>query len=293
MPKFAKASTQAHNVIKALTKAEKIQSLGTARNYEDALKRVSLWVKENKLNGLQSLSLEQARFYLEYRAESVGQKTLDMERQALQAMMQLSGKLPDNGKLYIVKSELAEAKRSRAYTSNQAEAVSQRQSSKHSLATQVAYAAGLRAHELLTLARCDERQPDKRKALNSKWEGRSGSLYTVVGKGGLKRHALIPTALVNQLEQRRLKSPVTVTDRQIKYLQRYDIGGGKKWSDSFNKASNRELFFSTGAHGLRHSYAQERMVELRSLGYSRAIALESVSQEMGHFRPEITEVYMS
>ena len=102
MPKFAKASTQAHNVIKALTKAERIQSLGTARNYEDALKKVSFWVKENKLNGLQSLSLEQARFYLEYRAESVGQKTLDMERQALQAMMQLNGKLPDNGKLHIV-----------------------------------------------------------------------------------------------------------------------------------------------------------------------------------------------
>lgn len=228
MPKFAKASTQAHNVIKALTKTERIQSLGTARNYEDALKRVSFWVKEKKLNGLQSLSLEQARFYLEYRAESVGQKTLDMERQALQAMMQLNGRLPDNGKLYIVKSELAEATRSRAYTRKQAEAVSQGQSSKHSLATQIAYAAGLRAHELLTLARNDEREPDRRKALSSKWDGRSGSLYTVVGKGGLKRHVLIPTALVNQLEQRRLKSPVTVTDRQIKYLQRYDIGGGKK-----------------------------------------------------------------
>ncbi|WDT84709.1 site-specific integrase [Alteromonas sp. 009811495] len=292
MPKFAKASTQAHNVIKALTKAEKIQSLGTARNYEEALKRVSFWVKENKLNGLQSLSLEQARFYLEYRAESVGQKTLDMERQALQVMMQLNGKLPDSGKLYIVKSELAEATRSRAYTSNQAEAVSQGQLYKHSLATQIAYAAGLRAHELLTLARCEERQPDRRKALSSKWDGRSGSLYTVVGKGGLKRHVLIPAALVNQLEQRRLKSPVTVVDRQIKYLQRYDIGGGKKWSDSFNKASNHKLFFSTGAHGLRHSYAQDRMVELKALGYSRAIALETVSQEMGHFRPEITEIYL-
>lgn len=45
MPKFAKASTQAHNVIKALTKAEKIQSLGTARNYEDALKRVSFGLR--------------------------------------------------------------------------------------------------------------------------------------------------------------------------------------------------------------------------------------------------------
>jgi len=36
-------------------------------------------------------------------------------------------------------------------------------------------------------------------------------------------------------------------------LQRYDIGGGKKWSDSFSKASNCTLLFSTGTLGLRHS----------------------------------------
>ena len=76
------------------------------------------------------------------------------------------------------------------------------------------------------MARIDERQPDRRKALSSKWHGRLGTLNTVVGKGGLKRHALILPALVERLEQRKLKSPVT--DRQIKYLQRYNIGGGKK-----------------------------------------------------------------
>ena len=51
-------------------------------------------------------------------------------------------------------------------------------------------------------------------------------------------------------------------------------------------------FFSNGGHGLRHSYAQERMAELKSLGLARAIALETVSQELGHFRAEITEVYL-
>jgi hypothetical protein len=34
------------------------------------------------------------------------------------------------------------------------------------------------------------------------------------------------------------------------------------------------------------------MVELRSFGLSRATALETVSQELGHFRAEITEVYL-
>ncbi|MDF5425801.1 site-specific integrase, partial [Vibrio parahaemolyticus] len=49
--------------------------------------------------------------------------------------------------------------------------------------------------------------------------------------------------------------------------------------------------WSTGAHGLRHSYAQERMSELqKNMTYEKA--LEVVSQEMGHFRPDITEVYL-
>ncbi|WP_232525483.1 hypothetical protein [Pseudoalteromonas sp. 1_2015MBL_MicDiv] len=112
------------------------------------------------------------------------------------------------------------------------------------------------------------------------------------GKGGLIRDVLIPNALATQLEQRRLAQPITVRDREINYLQRYDIGGGHKWSCSFSKASNRVLFFSNGAHGLRHSYAQERMNELQKLGLSRLLALETVSQELGHFRAEITLAYI-
>ncbi|MFD3351142.1 site-specific integrase [Alteromonas macleodii] len=292
MPKFAKAETQAENVVKGLTKARIIKSYGTARNYEQALRTVAKWTKENKVNGLQSLTPDVARYYLEHRAEAVGQKALDMERQAIQAMMQLNGKLPPKTTLYRVKSELDEIKRSRAYTSAQAQAVSEHQSETHQLSTQIAYAAGLRAHELLTLARAEERNPDKRPALNLKWAGREGQLYTVQGKGGLIRHVLIPNDLVVELEKRRLDSPATIADRKINYLQRYDIGAGKRWSDSFSKASKRALFFSTGAHGLRHSYAQERMRELIAFGYRRAHALETVSQEMGHFRPEITEVYL-
>ena len=292
MPKCAKAETQAENVVKGLTKARIIKSYGTARNYEQALRTVAKWTKENKVNGLQSLTPDVARYYLEYRAEAVGQKALDMERQAIQAMMQLNGKLPPNTTLYRVKSELDEIKRSRSYTSAQTQAVSEHQTDTHQLATQIAYAAGLRAHELLTLARAEERSPDKRPALGSKWAGREGQLYTVQGKGGLIRHVLIPKDLVEQLEQRRFSNPVTVKDRKINYLQRYDIGAGKRWSDSFSKASKRALFFSTGAHGLRHSYAQERMRELMDIGFKRPQALETVSQEMGHFRPDITEVYL-
>ena len=83
-----------------------------------------------------------------------------------------------------------------------------------------------------------------------------------------------------------------MNDRGIFYQSFYNVGGGQLWSNSFSSAANRCLGWSEGAHGVRHSYAQERMEELQKQGLSRSLSLETVSQEMGHFRPEITEVYL-
>ena len=292
MAKFAKPETQAQKLAKNLYKQKIIKSLGTARSYKTALIKIARWSKDIGINGVQGMSLQDAYKYLDYRSELVGQKTLDMERQAIQAMFKLNGKLGPKETLTVINSEKDIIEKSRAYTPAQAHAISEHQTGKYNLSTQIAYAAGLRAHELLTIAKVSERKADKRPALDSKWLGREGCIYTVKGKGGLIRDVLIPNALATQLEQRRLAQPITVRDREINYLQRYDIGGGHKWSCSFSKASVRTLFFSNGGHGLRHSYAQERMNELKNLDFNRATALETVSQELGHFRAEITEVYL-
>ncbi|GHW75362.1 integrase [Vibrio cholerae] len=165
------------------------------------------------------------------------------------------------------------------------------QTERNALATEIAHAAGLRAHELHTLQRIEERNPDARPALKEKFTGRDGERYTVEGKGGLVREVIIPKDLAERLEDRRLEQPIQITDRGVNYTSNYDINGGNRWSSSFTTASNRALNWSSGAHGLRHSYAQERMSELqKSMAYEKA--LEVVSQEMGHFRPDITEIYL-
>ena len=127
---------------------------------------------------------------------------------------------------------------------------------------------------------------------DSKFAGREGVIYTVQGKGGLIREVLIPSPLAERLEHVRLASPVRVTDRGVFYQSQYAIGGGQRWSNAFSAASIRTLGWSRGAHGVRHSYAQQRMQELQKLGLVRDMALRTVSQEMGHFRPEITETYL-
>ncbi len=121
-----------------------------------------------------------------------------------------------------------------------------------------------------------------------KFAGRDGVVYTVVGKGGLVREVLLPRRLAERLEERRLDAPERVLDRGVRYLQRYDVGGGHAFSVSFSRASIEVLGKSKSAHSLRHSYAQQRMrVLMHHAEYHLALAI--VAEELGHFRIQFTE----
>ena len=292
MAKFAAPARQAARVMQRL-QGRVFPSVGTVRNYEQALTRVAEYARDQRLGGLRALTPAQAVQYLEQRGPTVKQKTLDMERQAIQAMMHhLTGQLAPGERLPVIKAAPAPPLTGRTYTPIQVQLIAQTQTPRHALATHIAYHAGLRAHELLTLQPFAERPPDLRPALSSKWTGREGVPYTVIGKGGLIREVRLPPNLAQALEQRRLPEPQRLTDRGIHYPQHYDLAGGQRWSNAFSAASQRALGWSRGGHGLRHRYAQERLDELQRTGLSQEQALETVSQEMGHFRPDITLVYL-
>lgn len=300
MAKFAKnvdpvavAKTQAANVMKLL-QGNIIKSIGTARNYEQSLSIAAQYANSTLTCGLRQITLQQAEQYLVARAEEVGQKTLDMDRQALQIMMRhISKKLAPDEKLSVIKSEHSQILRCRSYTPEQIALIASSQNEKNALSTEISHAAGLRAHELFTLTRIGEQALSDRPALDEKFTGRNNyASYTVKGKGGLIREVQLPRHLSERLEARRLEFVIDKTDRKIIYKNcLYDVVGGQSFSTAFTRTSNKVLGWSSGAHGLRHSYAQERMGELQ-VNMPRDLALEVVSQEMGHFRPEITEVYL-
>ncbi|MDE9459804.1 site-specific integrase, partial [Xenorhabdus bovienii] len=82
--------------------------------------------------------------YLETRGEAVGQKTLDMERQAIQAMMHhVTGALLHGQTLPVIRSESPQVLTGRAYTPAQVALIASAQTAKNALATELAYAAGL------------------------------------------------------------------------------------------------------------------------------------------------------
>ncbi len=292
-----KTHQQIVNVMRILQgKDGVLQSVGTVRNYEAALKKVTVFANEHCGVSLRNISIEQAKAYLAERAQVVGQKSLDMERQAIQCMLRnVSKKLGQFETLKCPPSSRPQQLVHRAYTQAQINKITQAQSPKNALSTQIAYTAGLRAHELLTLRPTNEQKPDVRetKAVE-KFQGLEKAVsFTVVGKGGLIREVRLPLGLANALEKQRLTHPVAIKDRNVNYLKHYDIAGGKSWSSNFSKTSKNTLGWSNGGHGCRHAYAQNRMTQLtQQHNKTFCQALTIVSQELGHFRPEITMTYL-
>ena len=82
----------------------------------------------------------------------MGHKTLDRNRQAAQFLLRI---IRINTKFQrgfsTFRGERKLAHQSRGYTPEQVDAIASSQTARTGLATRVAYAAGLRAHELLTI----------------------------------------------------------------------------------------------------------------------------------------------
>ena len=175
-------------------------SVRTVANYRDWLLQVARRIAADGLE-LRDLTPESAVDYLAGRTGDLGQKALDMHRQALQAMLvHVSQRLPEGGRLTAVRSLKPGRRGGRAYTPQQVRMVAAAQRGRNALSTLLVDAAGLRAHELFTLARPDEQPPDRRPARPEKFAGRPGRDYTVVGKGGLVRVVRVPDDLADRLE---------------------------------------------------------------------------------------------
>ncbi|MEM7504971.1 MAG: site-specific integrase, partial [Pseudomonadota bacterium] len=239
-----------------------IHSVRTHQKYLACLTQAGQWARtETGLGYLSRLPIPVAQAYLEKRvADGIGQKQLDADRNALEF-------ITGRGSLARVRALTPPTRTSRAYTPEQAAAIAAHQRGENALSTQIAFDAGLRAHELFTLQRADEAAASgHRRWRADRFAGRAGVRYVVVGKGGLRREVLLDRALADRLEARRLDTPRAITDRGVHYVQHYAISGGKRWSQSVADAAHRVLGWSTGAHGLRHSYAQRRLLALQDRG---------------------------
>lgn len=263
-----------------------IASISTERTSIDCIKKFLRWRSDIRLaisGPFHACEIQEFLYELEDECE---QKALDVMRQVLQKVFSVA--------LLSATSQRTTVLASRAYSMDEITLIISHQAERNQIATKICFFSGARAHELLTLRRASElsRSPHRpwRKDLHCCMEAHE--IYTVQGKGGLRRHIAIRSDLAAELEYRRIASLTTVFDRGIEFTPHYDIGGGQAFSQSFGTASMAALGNSTGAHGLRHSYAQNRFLTMKAAGVSTEDSLLILSQEMGHFRPSITLVYL-
>lgn len=291
------AQKQASSVIRQMISTQSINtdSARTIDNIQSDLQKIALDFREDLSIALKNITVEQAQQYIVDRAVELTQPSLDRVRETLDKLLHHTQKLSIESTLEKVRSEKETVLSSRSYTQEQISLIAESQREQNSLSTEIASAAGLRAHELLTIERIDERAittvENKENLVAAKFGGRDAN-YTVQGKGGLVREIHIPGHLSERLEARRLDTPRQITDRGVRYEQKYEINGGQKWSNSFSQASNRNFGWSNGGHGLRHTYAQQRMNSLAQQKISYNDARLIVSRELGHFRAYVVEIYL-
>ncbi len=188
--------------------------------------------------------------YLEHCQPLVGQKTLDLDRQAAHFLLRQN--YGQKVQLPRIQSTCKQGRRlseeSRAYFPEQVEMIARSLPASSSLAVRIAHATGVRARELLTLRRAEHVPASTRRLWSeARFSGRTGLRYTVRGKGGLRREVLIPTALANELEQRRLSRIHRVKDRGTVYWTEYKLAGGSYLSRLFSRKSKELLDWSGAA----------------------------------------------
>ncbi len=296
---WAAVQMQAHGESRADTRNDlaRQSSIGTSNTYETALRQLAEHLREERAGDLRSVTVDQAREWLNQRAEQVSQATLDRDRQAVQAW--LSHRQGERVELPRAEHQSQVqgrglAEQSRVYTPDQMDRVQERMAEHNALAVQVAREAGIRAQEAATIARPEDRPATGgRDWREDRGAGRTETVtYTVQGKGGLVREVQVSHETADRLEAMRRDQPVTVTDRGTHLTSYYQLGYGQSLSQAFSAASQRELGWSVGLHGVRHVYAQERLEQVQRHGYSYDQARTIVAQEVGHFRSETTEAYL-
>jgi integrase len=266
----------------------KVTSIGTERSHVSALTVFAKWLLSDSGKHLKNATAADAIRYLTERSKTVRQKTLDLDRQALNMNFRFPSKLK-----YVL-SEISTCPKDRAYTKSQLSLLLDRAPAALRLSIELSVYAGLRSMELITIAPQVSLLPSDRVWHSSRFDGRAGDeSFTVHGKGGLRREVKLNVALASRLVEMAHHEPLRVTHRETHLASYFDLIGGHAFCSKFGRLSKSVLGFSHGAHGLRHSFAQDRYLQLVCRGHDPTAALEILAQEMGHFSVTNTLTYLS
>jgi len=255
--------------------SDKAHSIKEVQNLRSVTTQYINFVKENyagKVAG--NINADSAKAFLEAKATEVKGSTLNTYTSLMQ---KVSDNLNKDGignlnrqDIQSIKQELKEdyslSKEhiNRAYENAQA-IQNEMRNTTMSLSADLQAEAGLRAND----------------AINSdKWQINSDNTLTINdSKGGI---TYTTSPLSPELIERVAEA------KEMGYRANYN-----EYREALKEAVQSTGQNYTGTHGLRYSFAQERLEELKQNGYTEAEAKGQVSLEMGHSRLDITNHYTS
>ncbi len=293
-------------------------SFKTRARYQEATERFCTFLaQEFKLQKFKNVKEKHVVAYVEYmKSEGKAPSTIQTDLSAIRFSHSLSGSkniLPENDKLNLEKREYNKV--DRAWTPkeiNNAKLCAQsmgRPDVYHAINLSEKFGVRIEGVALNQVNHLKE-------ALITK------ELY-VKEKGGLERYIPVTTQdqvnTIKNLLSYAQKNGKSDTDKtisadgkhgvkeKIKSIQNWITNNRDKFQDnSIRSKENVQEFRKTAEenglklraenlsfHGLRYKYAQDRYQTLKNQGFSDKMAKSTVSRELGHFRPDITNVYLA
>jgi integrase/recombinase XerD len=242
----------------------------TLKKYLNACINFVQWLKKKhpgKIATLGRITEKQVADYLQHLiASDYSPYTI---KQVAAAIAKLGDAIGRPGWRTVVNRETQSVKRtrkSRAYASNAQKIIDKVVQEDIQLILALAAELGLRISE----------------ALNVRGEHLEGSVLRVKGKGGLVRFVDVPTKILEKLSALVEQKPTgKLFHRDASTVQRV-----------LRQTCAKLNIPCKGVHGLRHDFARNRYAELRQEGLSQEDSKQTVSNELGHSRLEITDAYL-
>lgn len=275
-----------------------LRSDRTVQRYQGDLGRAAEAIqKVHGITRLKDITQQQAQAYIDQRLlEKIRVRTVQGYAKALE-MLPLVKDL-------VVPSRASDKRdkpsQTRAYTREQIRAIHQHIATPaECLAIQILQESGCRAKDFASI-RLEAERPVKNARLSKlhpdRFAGRENWVkVSFIGKGGHEYVSTISSKTAEELAKYRLPQPRDFRERNqpnVVTKQYYDLPAGLNLSTIWSAASRQVFFTSRGLHGLRHTFAQERLREMLQAGMTWDKARECVSQQMGHYRISELDTYL-
>ena len=278
-----------HDIGKGL---DKIFSYSTANKYREVWREVLSYAKENfKVKDAEKLNADHIKAYLQNKIEgNVKYSTFQTYASAIEKLevaLNKWSKLYSKQNTYSFSDAIKDLRQTaserlehfsgtRNYENPKA-IVSAIKDERYSIAAHIQYESGARIDEMYKLTEKNLHGISK-----DEYTQKDIGLVEVKGKGGKTRELKLNIYTYERLES------------YIKQNASFEL----KDKDSYRSAikdtaiNTGQAYDSRGSHGLRWNFAQERFQELQKNSIAYMQAIQIVSIEMGHNRPDITERYL-